>query len=235
LDFIKVILSQEGVSVNALERSDVPDMLEALPEDVPVVMPELPLKLVINTVQQFKAVSDPMRMRILGIIQNRPTTAKQVADQLGATPGAIGHHLHVLEEAGLAQVVARRVIRGIIANYYTRTARIFTFNFPPEVRGERATTLKFVTDLYDEISETLAEKGKEAIYGTSFPRARLSPERVEVYKKRLDDLIDDFIAEKPNPDGQVYALFATLFLAPRYVQGEQASPSTEQVGTDDAE
>src|SRR5579884_3747783 len=191
-------------------------------------MPELPLKLDINTVQQFKAVSDPIRMRILGIIQNRPATAKQIADQLGATPGTIGHHLHVLEEAGLAQVAARRVIRGIIANYYTRTARIFTFDFPPEVRGERFPTLDFVTDLYDQISETLAEKGEDAVYDTSFPRVRLSAERVEVYRKRLDDLIDDFIAEKPDPDGQVYALFATLFLAPRYVQGEQPATSTEQ-------
>lgn len=218
--------------MSALQRNDELDPLDALPEDVPVPMPELPLKLVIHTVQQFKAVNDPIRTRILGIIQNRPATAKQIADQLGATPGAIGHHLHVLEAAGLAQVVARRIIRGIIANYYTRTARIFTFNFPPEVRGERSTALDFVTEMYDEISETLAEKGEDAIYDTSFPRVRLSPERLEIYKKRLDDLVDEFIAEKPDPQGQVYSLFAALFLAPRYVQGEQASTSTEPLEPD---
>lgn len=213
--------------MNALQRKDEPDALDALPEDVPVPMPELPLKLVINTVQQFKAVNEPIRTRILGIIQNRPATARQIADQLGATPGTIGHHLHVLEAAGLAQVVARRIRHGIIANYYTRTARIFTFEFPPEVRGERSTTLDFVTDLSDEISETLAEKGEDAVYETSFPRVRLSPERLEVYKKRLDELINEFIAEKPDPHGQVYSLFAALFLAPRYVQGGQPSPLTE--------
>ncbi len=215
--------------MNALERKDE---LDALPEDVPVAMPELPLRLVINTVQQFKAVGDPIRIRILSIIQNRPATAKQIADQLGATPGSIGHHLHVLEEVGLAQVIARRIIRGIIANYYTRTARIFTFEFPPEVRGERSPTLDFVTDLHDQISETLAEKGEDAVYGTSFPRVRLSPERAEVYKKRLDDLVYEFIAEKSDPDGQVYGLFTTMFLAPRYVQGEQSIRSSESVGSD---
>ena len=211
--------------MNALQRKDDLAALVALPEDVPVPMPELPLRLVINTVQQFKAVNDPMRSRILGIIQNRPATAKQIADQLGATPGAIGHHLHVLEAAGLAQVVARRIIRGIIANYYTRTARIFDFEFPPEVRGERATTLDFVTEMQAEISETLAENGEAAIYSSSFPRIRLSPQRLEAYKKRLADLIDEFIAEKPDPHGQVYSLFTTLFLAPQYLQGEQSSTS----------
>jgi len=215
------------MSVNALQRKDELDALVALPGDVPVPMPELPLRLVINTVQQFKAINDPMRSRILGIIQNRPATAKQIADRLGATPGAIGHHLHVLEMAGLAQVVARRIIRGIVANYYTRTARIFDFEFPPEVRGERWTTLDFVTELQNEIAETLAEKGEAAIFSSSFPRVRLSPERVEVYRKRLADLINEFIAEKPDPTGQVYSLFTTLFLAPQYLQGEPSTTSTE--------
>jgi DNA-binding transcriptional ArsR family regulator len=215
------------VSVNALQRKDELDALVALPEDVPVLMPALPFRLVINTVQQFKAVNDHIRTRILGIIQNRPATAKQIADQLGATPGAIGHHLHVLEAAGLAQVVARRIIRGIIANYYTRTARIFVFDFPLEVRGERSTTLDFVTQMRDEIAETLAEKGEDGIYDTSFPRVRLSPERLEVYKKRLGDIIDEFIAEKPDPHGQVYGLFTTMFLAPQYLQGEQSATPSE--------
>ena len=106
--------------MNALQHSNELDAIEVLPEDVPVTMPELPPQLVINTLQQFKAISDPIRSRILGIIQNQPATARQIADRLGASPGAIGHHLHVLEAAGLAQVVARRIMRGIIANYYTR-------------------------------------------------------------------------------------------------------------------
>ncbi len=215
--------------MNELQRKND---LVVLPEDVPVPMPELPLRLVINTMQQFKAVSEPIRSRILGIIQNRPATAKQIADQLGGTPGAIGHHLHVLEEAGLAQVIARRIIRGIIANYYTRTARIFDFEFPPDVRGERSTTCDFVTKLRDEISETLSEKGENAVYSSSFPRVRLSAERMEVYRKRFTDLIDEFIAEKPDPHGQVYSLFTTLFLAPQYLQGEQSSSSTESSLTD---
>ena len=131
--------------MNALQGNVELDAIEILPEDVPVSMPELPSRLVINTVQQFKAISDPIRSRILGIIQNQPATAKQIADWLGASPGAIGHHLHVLEAAGLAQVIARRITRGIVANYYTRTARIFTYELPPEVAGNASIGLEIMT------------------------------------------------------------------------------------------
>src|SRR5436853_3272120 len=124
--------------MNALQRKDDIDAIPVLPGNVPVTMPELPSRIPINTVQQFKAISDPIRSRILGIIQNQPATAKQIADRLGASPGAIGHHLHVLEAAGLAQIVARRITRGIVANYYTRTARIFVFQLPPELAGKES-------------------------------------------------------------------------------------------------
>src|SRR5258708_13783624 len=116
--------------MTVLQSSDDLDVIPFLSGDVPVTMPELPVQLVINTVQQFKAISDPVRSRILGIIQNQPATARQIADRLGASPGAIGHHLHVLEAAGLARIVARRITRGIVANYYTRTARIFISHLP---------------------------------------------------------------------------------------------------------
>src|SRR6266478_8904082 len=115
-------------------------------------MPELPIRFTITTEQQLKAYSDPVRSRILGIIQNQPATAKQIARRLDATPGAIGHHLHVLEAAGLAKVVARRLTRGIVANYYTRTARIFDFCLSREIAGE-----SFGLDIFTNVRNELAE------------------------------------------------------------------------------
>src|SRR6266702_7811609 len=161
--------------MNALQRTD--ELIEILPEDVPVTMPELPPQLVINTLQQFKAISDPIRSRILGIIQNQPATAKQIADRLGATPGAIGHHLHVLEAAGLAQVVARRLIRGIIANYYTRSARIFDYELPREVTGGTSISLDIMTKARDELAEAQEYIEEDTYRSEAFPHVRLSPER----------------------------------------------------------
>jgi|SRR5437660_4969464 len=196
-----------------------------LPEEVPVVMPELPVRLQVNTVQQFKAMGDPLRWRILNLIQHQPYTAKQIAERLKASPGTIGHHLQVLEASGLAQVVARRLIHGIVAKYYTRTARIFQLDFPTEVTGNTSTSLKIMTDARDEMAEAIETEGENAVLSDGLPHMRLSPEQAKIYKERISALIDDFLREPPAPDGQVYGLYTVLFKAPSYLQtNEQKKP-----------
>jgi hypothetical protein len=53
--------------VDISQAKDESDALAVMPEEVPVTMPELPLRLVIDTLQQFKAVNDPVRSRRLGL------------------------------------------------------------------------------------------------------------------------------------------------------------------------
>ncbi len=214
---------------NADEESEA-----VLPEDVPVRMPELPLKLVINTAQQFKAIGEPLRWRILSIIQNQPATAKQIAQRLKVSHGTIGHHLQVLEEAGLARVVARRLVHGIVAKYYTRTARIFLFDVPPEVTGNIEMGLQILTDARDEYAESLATIQKGDIFPYSgFPHARLSPERAKAYKERLDALIEDFLREAPDPDGQIYGLLISMFKSPAYMQGSPTVLPAQETADED--
>jgi len=205
--------------VNALQSKDNVDGIPVLPGNVPVTMPELPLHIVINTAQQFKAISDPIRSRILGIIQNKPATAKQVADILGASPGAIGHHLHVLEAAGLAQLVARRLVRGIVANYYTRTARIFKYDLPREVTGDSSINLNIIAKAYEELAEAEANIKEDVNQCAGFPHVRLSSERVKYFSERLQSLVDEVLSEAPDPNGKVYGILVSMFMAPDYIQG----------------
>ena len=219
--------------MSALQHNDDFDAIPVLPEDVPVVMPELPIGFSITTAQQLKAFSDPTRSRILGIIQNQPATAKQIADRLGATPGAIGHHLHVLEAAGLAKVVARRLVRGIVANYYTRTARIFNYNLPHEVAGSASLGLGIMTKARDELAEALVTIEDDPLQTDGFPHIRLSPERAQVYSERLQALIEDVLHETPDPEGEVYGILVAMFKAPAYMQGPSTSIPSESSVSDE--
>ena len=209
-------------------RNDL-DAIPLLPEDVPVMMPELPTQVSITTFEQFKAISEPVRSRILGIIQNQPATAKQLADRLGASPGAIGHHLRVLEEAGLAQVVARRLVRGIVASYYTRTARIFRYELPQDVKGDINASLEILDKARDELAEAMATVKEDPVRCESFPHVRLSPERVCYYSERLEALLDDLLHEQPDPDGKVYGILFGMFMSPPYMQGPDTSNTNDAV------
>ena len=208
---------------------------EVLAEDIPVTMPELPARLTVNTVQQLKALGDATRSRILGIIQLQPATAKQIADKLAIAPGTIGHHLQVLEAAGLAQIVARRLVHGIVAKYYTRTARIFVYDFPLEVSDNVTIALDMHTKVRDELVETLSENANnkqdatfpEGRCTTAFPHARLSMARAEEYSKRITAIIDDLIQEQPDPDGQVYGFYSAMFVAPAYLQHDHKQLSSK--------
>ncbi len=213
------------------------DTEETLPEDVPVTMPELPARCVVNTVQQLKALGDVTRSRILGIIQLQPATAKQIADKLGIAPGTIGHHLQVLETAGLAQIVARRLVHGIVAKYYTRTARIFEYDFPTEVGDNATISLRMHTRARDELAATLAVEASntssttfpDTYCTTSFPHARLSAERAEEYRKRISVIVDNLIQEPSNPDGQVYGFYSAMFVAPPYLQHDNGQTSPKEM------
>jgi DNA-binding transcriptional ArsR family regulator len=187
-----------------------------------VTMPDLPPTFTITTEQQLKALADATRTRILSIIQNQPATAKQIADNLGATPGTIGHHLQVLEEAGLAQVVARRLVRGITAKYYTRTARIFDFDLP-DVMGGKPRAVEFLELARDEIDKAYSER-EDVVVTSGLPHVRLSPERALEYERRLRALVDDLILEKPDPDGEVFGMIVAMYRAPEYMQRVATPP-----------
>lgn len=208
--------------------------IEVLPENVPVTMPTLPLKLNITTVQQFKALGDPTRDRILAIIQRQPATAKQLAERLGLPPGTIGHHLQVLEGAGLAQIIARRFVRGTAAKYYTRTARIFIYDMAREVTGDDRPTFEMMIQARDELMEALATIEHDPLRTSSVPRARFSFEQAQIYRQRVQKLVKDFLHETPDPQGDIYELSIALFMAPAYLQ-EKLHSSEVDASTNEGE
>jgi DNA-binding transcriptional ArsR family regulator len=190
-----------------------------LPATEPVVMPELPPSVEIRTLAQQRAVADPLRSRILGVLQNVPATAKQLAGRLNSTPGAVGYHLKLLERLGLVQIVARRQMRGIVANYYARTGRILNFNAPMKANDlDRANIL---TTARDELAEMMAEDrpwGDDEVHVMAYPHVQLSAKKAAALGRRLDRLIADLIATPNEPGEPLYGVAIGLFRAPGYLQ-----------------
>ena len=68
--------------------------------------------------QAFRVLSDPMRLRILGLLAGEPTTGVELASQLGLSTATISHHLGKLQKAGLVTATA------------DGTSKRFTLNAP---------------------------------------------------------------------------------------------------------
>ena len=92
---------------------------------------ELEETMPVTGADQFRALFEDTRLRIADLLLERAATVTELAAALHRPKGTIGHHVSVLEEAGLIRVVRTRKVRAIEAKYYGRTAR--TYLLTPEV------------------------------------------------------------------------------------------------------
>src|SRR3954468_24732577 len=76
---------------------------------------------VVSDVETLKAISDPVRLRILETMiaePHAPWTVKRLANALGSAPTRLYHHIKVLEDRDLITVAGTRVVQGIIETSY---------------------------------------------------------------------------------------------------------------------
>jgi DNA-binding transcriptional ArsR family regulator len=160
----------------------------------------------------------------------QPMTAKQIAEGLQIPHGSIGHHLHVLEEAGLVRLVAKRAVRNMTANYFVRAARLFDYRIPPEVTGGESLQLRLIIQVRDELAEAVDVPDPAAVAPTVGVRhLRLSAAQARAVDARLKALLDEMVQDVgheggqqgPDPGGTVYGLCTALYVAPAYLQGAE--------------
>lgn len=106
--------------------------------------PAIPLtpSLLLSDLEQVRLLADPLRLRIVEALNERPATAKQVALTLGEKPSRIYHHVALLERAGLLRLVESRRKRGTTERYLAASAplalRLTASDVPEVVRKLRA-------------------------------------------------------------------------------------------------
>ena len=82
-------------------------------------------RLALTTPAQVKAIGHPLRTTILGLLHERAATVTELAVAVERPKSTVAHHVKVLAEAGLLQVVRTRRVRAIEERFYGRTARMF--------------------------------------------------------------------------------------------------------------
>lgn len=79
--------------------------------------------LLINTAEQLRVISDPLRMEILECVSSEALTVKQIAARLAQPATKLYYHVSALEAAGFVVMVDTRIKSGIVEKYYRIAAQ----------------------------------------------------------------------------------------------------------------
>jgi DNA-binding transcriptional ArsR family regulator len=167
--------------------------------------------LVVSEPAQLRALSDEVRGRIIALLRERAASASELGRLLNMPKGTVGHHLKVLERAGLVHVVRTRRVRAVTEKYYGRVARLFLYQSCDE-RDDQLVHGVAVTAFRTAAAELAASA---EIENQGLLRVRLSPGDVKRFDRRLEKLKDDMQAAEA-PEGEPWGLAVALYRSPRH-------------------
>jgi DNA-binding transcriptional ArsR family regulator len=188
---------------------------------------------VISDVETLKALSDPVRLRILETMvqtADEDWTVKRLAMALGVGPTKLYHHVAVLEEHEFIRVSGKRVVSGIIETRY-RIAQLSVRLDRALISGsgpadETAAALdEVLRSIFDTAREDVARALRSGALeldpasgsGRGILRqdlTRLSPARAAELRDRLVAVLTEFDVDESGPDAgeaQAYGVLVALY------------------------
>ncbi|MDX1691564.1 MAG: winged helix-turn-helix domain-containing protein [Acidimicrobiia bacterium] len=168
--------------------------------------------MILETPEQLKAFAEPNRTEILQLLAERPATVTELAEAMDRPKGSVAHHVTVLEEAGLVEVVRTRKVRAVTERFYARTARTFVL-----AHDDSGSHLGFLREALQEAREPA--EGESAFFTLRY--ARVPTARLEEFGDRLVDLAEEFAAQ-PRSGETVYGLIFGIYPTDRPSLGEES-------------
>ena len=77
----------------------------------------------ISDPQIAKALTHPLRVSILGILEERTASPREISEELDAPLGVVSYHVRQLARSGLARLERTRQRRGALEHYYSAQER----------------------------------------------------------------------------------------------------------------
>lgn len=175
---------------------------------------------VVSAPGELRAMFHPLRSTLLELVLERAATVGELAAAVDRPSGTVAHHVRVLVDAGLLNVVRTRKVRSVEERFYGRTARIFSVG---AIRPEQVATLT------NNLSVAAAESGPahEADDLRAIVRhACISRERAAEFWERVIEVVHEF-TQLPREDDTVYGFVAGL-----YPTEHPTLPKSERSGTE---
>jgi len=188
---------------------------------------------IIDDATALRALSDPLRLSIVRTlmrgahVEPRVMSAKELAAELGQPQTKLYRHLKQLEACRLIQTAETRIVSGIAEHRYQTGQLDLVLDPALGAKLDRNDATKWTAALLDNTRDELltAIAGgstthnvpTRAAYGGTLP-----PAKVEEFRQRLHDLIEEFFETPEDHTGIPVRFLAVLYtLAPA---SQQQSP-----------
>lgn len=156
-----------------------------------------------DTPARLKALGDPLRSLLLDLVMERAMSVTELAERVRRPRGSVAHHVDVLVDCGLLQVVSTRRVRAVDERMYGRTAE--TIMFPDNLHDG---DLPFFADARAEAALDVPEA--DQVGGFTMRHARISPEDAKEFTRRLDQLALEF-ANHTRSGNREFAVLIGVF------------------------
>jgi DNA-binding transcriptional ArsR family regulator len=168
--------------------------------------------LMVDRPDQLQALGDATRWRILGYLLEGPASIQELAGALGRAKGTIGHHVRVLERAGLIRLAETRRVRGVIEKRYVRVAKQFALpnadaELPPGIDEATLAYLPLRTALAEARTSGLGDEATSSIV----VRARMPADRARRFGQLIEALAAEF-ADGASGEGETFGFVGGVYV-----------------------
>jgi DNA-binding transcriptional ArsR family regulator len=181
--------------------------------------------LTISDVDALRALSDPLRMRLVELLIE-PRAAKELAALLNIPQTRLYYHLGLLEKHGLIHVVEERVVSGIVEKRYRIAAKnlkidraLLSMNASDAGTSGEALVTSMLHSAASDIQRGLAsgtlQTGPDASVTTRLLLARtivrLKQADAEAFYERLAALLQEYDGRHEQTDDLKFSLTVALY------------------------
>ena len=183
----------------------------------------------ISDLETLRAISDPLRVQILELLESQSLTVKQVAEKLGLAPSKLYYHFGALEKLGFIEVAETRMVANMLEKTYKSAAHILDvdpalFKFSKDGDNESINILlsSTIDATREDLLRSMQARQFQLEQGADETPRRVivnrvvsstSEKRIEEFQDRLLKLIQEFEAEDKTskPADQPYALTVAFY------------------------
>ena len=130
---------------------------------------ELKISKILSTnADQAKALDDSARIKILQILYHKQLATEQIVDELNKmgykkATTTIRHHIDVLKNAGLIEIVKMEEVRGAVMKYYGTSVRVMGTKLPANFESEFSKTIADTSVKLEKVIKNIVENAGDKI------------------------------------------------------------------------